>query len=173
MREVTDRHKITEFMRQLGCQAKSECRVYFTGGVTAVLEGWREATMDIDLSFEPELDEVFRALPEIKENLDLNVELAAPSNFIPELPGWRNRSRYVGREGKISFYNYDPYSQALSKIERRHEKDMIDVNQMLKTNLIERTKLLELFDKIKPALYKYPAIDAKSFEKAVQRISAT
>ena len=144
MREVTDRNKIAEFVRRLGRQARAECRVFFTGGVTAVWEGWREATMDIDLCFEPELDEIFRALPEIKENLDLNVELAAPSNFIPELPGWRDRSRYVGREGKVSFYNYDPYSQALSKIERRHEKDLMDVDQMFKTNLIKRTKLLEL-----------------------------
>ena len=158
-------------MYQLGREAKSECRVYFTGGVTAVLEGWRDTTMDIDLRFEPELDEVYRALPEIKELIDVNIELAAPSDFIPELPGWRDRSRYIGREGKVSFYNYDPYSQALSKIERRHEKDLVDVDQMLTANLIERPKLLELFSEIKPMLYKYPAIDAQSFEQAVRKFS--
>ena len=160
-------------MYRLGRQAKSECRVYFTGGVTAVLEGWRDSTIDIDLRFEPELDEVYRALPEIKELIDINIELAAPSDFIPELPGWRDRSRYIGREGKISFYNYDAYSQALAKIERRHEKDLLDVDQMLKANLIERPKLLELFSEIKPLLYKYPAVDAKSFEKAVRKFSET
>jgi hypothetical protein len=30
--------------------------------------------------------------------LELNVELAAPDQFIPEVPGWRERSRFVVRE---------------------------------------------------------------------------
>ena len=170
MREVTDKDKIEQFMRELGRRARSECRVYFTGGATAVLEGWRDATIDIDLCFEPELDEVFRALPEIKEKLDLNVELAAPSDFIPPLPGWQERSRYIGREGKVSFFHYDLYSQALSKIERRHDKDMQDVDSMLQADMIEPGKLLELFLEIMPVMYKYPAIDLRSFERAVRKI---
>lgn len=171
MRELSNKKKIYEFMVQLGRRAKAECNVYFTGGVTAVIEGWRDATVDIDLRFEPELDEVFRALPDIKETLDVNVELAAPSDFIPPLPGWRDRSIYIGREGKISFFNYDPYSQALSKIERGHDKDIQDVDSMLRSRLIEREKLLDLFIEIKPFLYKYPALDPNSFESAVRQIA--
>jgi len=76
------------------------------------LFGWRETTVDIDLRFEPELDELFRAIPAIKEKLQINVELASPSDFIPPLPGWQDRSQYIGREGKVSFFHYDPYSQA-------------------------------------------------------------
>lgn len=154
-------------MVQLGRRAKTECNVYFTGGATAVLEGWREATIDINLRFEPELDEIYRALPEIKESLDINIELAAPSDFIPSLPHWRDRCIYIGREGKVSFFSYDPYSQALSKIERGHDKDIQDVDSMLRSGLIERSKLVDLFIEIKPFLYKYPAIDPKSFERAV------
>jgi hypothetical protein len=30
-------------------------RVYLTGGSTAVIEGWRETTIDVDLRFEPDL----------------------------------------------------------------------------------------------------------------------
>ena len=69
MREITNRSKITEFMRQLGRRAKNECNVYFTGGATAVLEGWRDATIDIDLRFEPESDDIFRACQRSKNNL--------------------------------------------------------------------------------------------------------
>lgn len=82
-----------------------------------MLMGWRDTTIDIDLRFEPELDEIFRALPELKERL-INIELTSPSDFISPLPGWQERSRFITREGKISFYHYDAYSQALSKIER-------------------------------------------------------
>ncbi len=45
-------------MRFLGREARGNARVYFTGGATAVLMGWRDTTIDIDLRFDPELDEL-------------------------------------------------------------------------------------------------------------------
>lgn len=156
-------------MRAFGRAARSEARVYFTGGVTAVMMRWRNATVDIDLTFRPELDELFRALPELKERLGINIELASPPDFIPPLPGWEERSRHITREGKVEFYHYDLYSQALSKIERGHEQDVSDVQAMFRDGLIERDKLASLYDAIEPQLYRYPAIDPPSFRKAVLR----
>lgn len=153
------------FARDIG----SDVRVYFTGGATAVLMGWRDSTVDVDLRFEPELDELYRSIPRIKEELQINIELAAPSDFIPQLPGWETRSKYIGREGRIRYYHYDPYSQALSKIERGHEQDISDVRSMIDAGLIDRSRLLELFEVIEPLLYKFPAIDPDSFSKAVLR----
>lgn len=158
-------------MRAFAVPAREEVRVYFTGGVTAVLMGWRNSTVDVDLRFDPELDEMFRSIPRIKEELRLNVELAAPSDFIPPLPGWETRSKYIRREGKVSYYHYDPYSQALSKIERGHEQDILDVNAMLDTGLVEPKRLLELFVEIEPLLYRYPAIDPESFFAAVRQFA--
>lgn len=174
MRNQSTRHSVEEFMRSIARQAKSECRVYFTGGATAVLMEWRESTVDIDIKFEPELDEVFRSIADIKENLQINVELAAPSDFIPPLPGWQDRCQFIGREGKISFYHYDLYSQALAKIERGHTQDIADVHSMLDGGFIERDKLVQLFEAIKPNLYKYPAIDPAKFSEAlINSISRT
>lgn len=158
-------------MRALGRAAHGKARVYFTGGVTAVLMGWRDTTIDIDLSFDPELDELFRALPVLKEKLEINIELACPSHFIPTLPGWQERSAYIASEGKIDFYHYDHYSQALSKIERGHAQDLVDIEAMLDRGLLDRAKLLSLFEAIEPLLYKYPAIDPGSFYKAVHQIT--
>lgn len=157
-------------MRLFGHRLRQEVRVYFTGGTTAVLMGWRDSTVDVDLRFEPELDEFFRAIPEIKEKLQINIELAAPSDFIPPLPGWEDRCAYIGREGKVSFFHYDYYSQALSKIERWHEQDVLDVTKMLDTGLVERDRLAGLFYEIEPELNRYPAIDPKSFAEKVNRI---
>jgi len=157
-------------MRALGSHALEEVRLYFTGGATAVLMGWRDTTIDIDIRFHPELDELFRALPQLKEKLRVNIELASPSDFIPQLPGWEDRCPYIGREGKVTFYHYDPYSQALAKIERGHTQDLKDIEAMLKKGLIEKEKLLSLFQAIEPQLYRYPAIDSQSFSQAVHKI---
>jgi len=155
-------------MQAFARPANQDVRVYFTGGATAVLFGWRETTIDIDLRFEPELDELFRSIQNIKETLQINVELAAPSDFIPELPGWETRSQYIGREGKVSYYHYDPYSQTLAKIERSHAQDLTDVESMMQEGLVDRKKLLELFQSIESQLYKYPAIDPDSFSRSVR-----
>lgn len=121
-----------------------------------MLSGWREATVDIDIRFYPELDELYRAIPEIKEKLSVNVELAAPSDFIPVVPGWQGRSQYVESENNVDFYNYDPYSQALAKIERGHEQDRRDVISMFDQGLVESKKLRELFREIEPFYTNIP-----------------
>jgi hypothetical protein len=109
-------------------------------------------------------------LPEIKERLSVNVELASPPDFIPEIPGWQDRSLFIRREGKIDFFHFDPYSQALAKIERGHNKDIADVRSMLDAGLIERSKLSELFLAIEPNLFRYPAIKPSVFKNAIESI---
>ncbi|MGH9334926.1 MAG: DUF6036 family nucleotidyltransferase, partial [Vicinamibacteria bacterium] len=116
----------------------------------------------------PEQDALFRAIPRLKESLQLNVELASPSDFIPELPAWQDRSRFIAREGKIDFFHYDFYSQALSKLQRGHAKDLEDVEHMLRDGLVEPEKALSLFEAIEPRLYRFPAIDPASFRRRVE-----
>jgi hypothetical protein len=97
--------------------------------------------------------------------------LASPAHFIPELPGWRDRSPFVLREGSINFHHYDFYAQALAKTERTHARDLEDVREMAARGLVEPARLLEFFEQIAPGLYRYPAIDPASFRRAVERIA--
>ena len=154
-------------MKALGREADQPARVYFTGGVTAVLHGWRDATIDVDLKIVPDLDRIFRAIPDIKERLHLNVELAAPDDFIPVREGWVDRSPFILREGPLDFHHFDLYAQALSKMERGHAQDLRDVQEMFERGLIEPDKIREYFAAIEPRLYRYPAVDAASFRAAV------
>jgi len=168
MRELADADRIRRFMRAIGRAATGPGRVYFTGGATAVLQGWRDTTIDVDVKLEPEQDAVLRAIAALKDELSLNVELAAPTDFIPAPEGWVERSIFAGQEGPLAFYHFDPYSQALAKIERGHAQDLEDVQTMLATGLVEPARLREYFHDIKPLLYRYPAVDAAAFERAVE-----
>ena len=169
MREVVDADRVRQFMDALGREAEAEGRIYFTGGVTAVLLGWRRSTIDIDIKIVPDHDSVTRALPHLKESLHLNVELAAPDQFIPPLPGWQDRSRFIERYGQVSYFHYDFYAQALAKMERGHAQDREDVRQMISRGLVDRAKALELLAAIEPDLHRYPAVDPRSFRAAVER----
>ncbi len=171
MRRPVDADRLRAFIRALGGEADREGRAYLTGGSTAVLLGWRESTIDIDLKLEPESDRLLRAIAELKDRLELNLELAAPDQFIPELRGWRERSPWIAREGRLDFHHYDLYAQALAKIERGHALDREDVAELLARGLVDPNELRQRFDEIAPFLYRFPAIDPGSFRRAVEAVT--
>lgn len=161
------------FMKALGAAVATPSRIYLVGGATAVLFGWRTSTIDIDLKIIPESDDILKSLPQLKERLQVNIELASPGDFIPELPGWQERSLFIQQEGKLAFYHYDFYAQALAKIERGHQMDSQDVQQLIANGLVDPGRLLELFSSIEDQLYRYLAIDGPTFRRAVERISGS
>ena len=169
MRPPASAEKVRDLMRRLGNAARGEGRIYVVGGSSAVLVGWRESTVDIDLKLDPEPPGVFAAIARAKEALDVNIELAAPDDFIPALPGWRERSWFIARHGRVDYYHYDFHAQALAKIERGHELDLLDVGEMARRRLIRPERLAELFEAIQPGLERYPAIDPPSFREKVSR----
>lgn len=144
--------------------------MYLTGGATAVLEGWRESTVDIDVRFEPNSDAPLRRIAELKEKLAVNVELASPIDFLPELPGWRDRSRFRFREGNLEVFDFDLYSQALSKLERGFELDLEDVDSMMESEVLDPRKLLELFEAIESELFRFPAVDPNVLRDSVKSL---
>jgi hypothetical protein len=167
MRLPLDTERLEAFMIAMGRKTTSPGIIYFTGGATALLYGWRPMTIDVDIKADPEPKGFFESIFAIKNELSLNVELASPSDFIPELPNWRSRSRWIKRYGEIDYYHYDFYSQALAKLERGHARDLCDVKAMVDLGLIEKSTLLDLFSRIEADLIRYPAIDAIVFHKIV------
>jgi hypothetical protein len=167
MRRLADAERIRRFMRALGDAADVPARVFLTGGATAVLVGWRASTIDIDIKIAPESDRLFRAIPSLKEQLHINIELASPDDFIPVPPGWEERSPFVVQEGFLGFHHFDLYAQALAKLERGHAQDVADVREMLRRGLIVAAPARAYFDRLEPDLYRYPAIDPATFRAAV------
>jgi hypothetical protein len=173
MRELTDRDRVLAFLRETGKIATTPTRIYLTGGSSAVLLDWRASTVDIDIKIVPENDTILRGLPMLKERLHVNVELASPDDFLPALPGWEERSKHIGREGKIDFFHYDFYSQCLAKIERDHTQDRGDVRKMIDTGLVDRTRLLDLFHRIEEMLFRFPSVDVRKLRERVEGIAET
>jgi hypothetical protein len=129
-------------------------------------------TIDVDLKADPEPDGFFESLPMLKDELDINIELAAPDQFVPPLPGWRERSQFIGRQRTLSFFHYDFYSQALAKIERAHTRDRHDVGHMLESGLVVPDRLNKLFAAVEAQLIRYPAVEPDILGKRVAAIAA-
>lgn len=171
MRSAATKEKIQRLLREFGARAKGPGRIYLVGGSSIVLlEAGRDSTIDVDLKLDPEPAGIFEAIAELKNSLDLNIELAAPDQFIPALPGWRERCLFIEKVGEVEFLHYDFYAQALAKLERGHQRDLGDVEQMIEREMIQRRELLNLFQQIEPELIRHPSIDIPKFRQAVVKI---
>ena len=157
-----------EFMRELARAARSPGKVYFTGGATALLLGFREQTIDIDIKLDPEPEGAFEAIANLKNRLNLNVELASPDDFIPRAGDWRECSRHVASIGPVEFFHYDFSLQALSKVERGYPQDLADVVDFVRGGYVSAEELRRRFAEIEPKLLRYPAVDAQQFKTKLE-----
>src|SRR5205809_973253 len=136
MRRKVTIETLNRFMQELAAAARSPGKVYFTGGATALLLGFREQTIDIDLKLDPEPKGAFEAIAALKNRLNLNIELASPDDFIPPAADWRERSRHIASVGRLEFFHYDFSLQALAKLERGHAQDLEDVASFLREGCV-------------------------------------
>jgi len=119
-----------------------------------VYAGFRVQTEDIDYTVQLEGDdqEFTAAVRSLIRELHVSVEPAGPGDFIPLPTGWEDRSRFIGRYGRLDVYAFDPISTALSKIERGSSRDIDDVLALLGRGLISLPELQAAFEAILPRL---------------------
>jgi hypothetical protein len=172
MREPLDGAKLAATLTALGQRARGPGRIYLAGGATALMMGIRAMTKDLDIKLQPEPAGVFEAIRDVKEALAVNIELAAPDDFIPAVPGWQERSLFIVRHGQVDFFHYDPLGQALAKISRGHVQDLGDVRAMFALGLFDLASLTDAARAIEPALIRYPALDPATFRAKVEAMVA-
>ena len=100
----------------------------------------RGQTLVVDISYEIAAAveaSLANAIRDLKDKLDLNVELADPSQFLPVPKGRESRCTYAGRYGKVDVFLDDPYTVALSKLHRGYEKDLDDVRLLVRANFVD------------------------------------
>ncbi len=168
MRPNVDSQKIERLMQVLGKEAQGAGCIYFTGGASALLIGWRSSTVDVDIRLDPEPPGIFQAIAKLKQELNINIELASPQDFLPPLPGWRDRSVFIGKQGQISFYHYDFTAQALSKLSRGFDRDIKDVQAMYEQKLLSLRELRDCFEAIAPELIRFPSLDTDVLRSKVE-----
>ncbi len=171
MPQLAGAFKTRSLMRYLGLHVRGPGQIYLTGGTSAVQVGWRATTIDIDLKLHSKPPGIYEAIAETKIELATSIELAAPDEFIPPLPDWESPSPLIGKYGKITFFHYNFYSQALANISRGHSRDLEDVRMMHLHGLIRPERLLELFATIDSKLIHYPQIEPLAFKTRVQEVA--
>jgi hypothetical protein len=58
----------------------------------------------------------------------------------------------------------------LTKIERGHDQDLIDVKQFIESRLVQPRRLLGMFSTIEGQIHRYPALNTRTFRFSVEQI---
>lgn len=172
MRPGVDKAAIESFLQQLGKTFRKPARLYLVGGAALVHLGVRPGvTQDIDIQVSGDNEgDLIVTIQRLINRLQINVEFASPSDFIPLPTQWEAHARFVGRYGNIDVFYFDFYSIALSKIERGNNRDIADVKLLLQQGIIILDELDKAYQEVLAQLGKgrYPRITPERFAARYQ-----
>lgn len=136
---------IQQFLQRLGQVCTVPTAIHLLGGTALYLLGNLRTTGDIDYvgnNLPSQDDEFDLLIKRIANELDLDVEAVPIDGFLPVPQGTEQRHIFIGNYELLTVYVYDPYTIALSKVERGFASDFQDV-QFLVTHEYVDLSLLE------------------------------
>jgi hypothetical protein len=129
--------EIQSMLQTLGERLPSKSQLILVGGGALALLGSPRPTIDIDfVGDDVNPSKLHRSILEIARELNIDIEPVPIERFVPLPEGSDNRKIYVGQFGNINVYVADPYSIALSKLDRGFDTDLDDIVFLIQKNYV-------------------------------------
>lgn len=131
-----DNTEIQSILQTLGERVPPASRLVLIGGSALALLGSPRLTIDIDfVGDDVHPNELHRIIIQIARELKIHVEPVPIERFIPLPEGSDERNIRIGQFGNLEIYVADPYSIALSKLDRGLDTDLDDIVFLIQHNL--------------------------------------
>ena len=152
-----DHSEIESILQSLGARVPSDSQLILIGGSALALLGSPRLTIDIDfIGDDLHPNALHRSLMQIATELKIHVEPVPLERFIPLPKGSDQRNIRIGQFGNLEVYVADPYSIALSKLDRGLETDFDDIVFLIQQNFIMLNQLEHILSEALP--------DARQFD---------
>ena len=123
-----DNTEIQTILQALGERVPPASRLVLVGGSALALLGSPRLTIDIDfLGDDIHPSELHQTIMQVAKELKIFVEPVHIERLIHLPKGSAERSIYIGQFGNLEIYVADPYSIALSKLDRGFDTDLDDI----------------------------------------------
>jgi hypothetical protein len=181
VRQRTDRERLSRFLQALGRRLRQPVRFYLVGGSVLIDLGLRSSTLDIDyVAFADDptvLAELEQAIRVLKNDLDVNVEPASPADFLPIPQTVLERSKYVGRRGRLEVYYYHLPSQVIAKAARGLEQDLADAERLISAGEVAWSDVEATWQEIRASRTGWVRYEPKEIDQRLEllrrRLDAT
>lgn len=132
-----DNAEIQAILQNIGTRVPPDSQLTLVGGSALALLGSPRLTIDIDfLGDDLHPSPLHQTVLEIARELKIYAEPVPLERFIPLPKGNEERTIHIGRFGNLEIYVADPYSIALSKLDRGADTDLDDIVFLAHNNLI-------------------------------------
>lgn len=137
-----DNTEIQSVLQILGERVPPSSRLLLVGGSALVLLGSPRLTIDIDfIGDDVSPSDLDKIIMQVARELRIYVEPIAMQRFIPVPDGSDKRTIRIGQFGNLEVFVADPYSIALSKLDRGFDTDFDDMIFLVNRNLVDIDEL--------------------------------
>ena len=137
-----DNTDIQSFLEILGKRVPSSSHLVLVGGSALVLLGSPRLTIDIDfLGDDIHPNKLHQSILQIARELQIHVEPVPLERFVPLPKGSEQRNIYIGQFGNLKVSVADPYSIALSKLDRGFDTDFDDLVFLVRLGYVDLSEL--------------------------------
>lgn len=151
-----DNSEIKSLLQSLGERVPPGSQLILIGGGALALLGSPRLTIDIDfIGDDVNPSEFHRSIMQIARDLQVDVEPVPLDRFVPLPTGSTERQIRIGRFGNLEIHVADPYSIALSKLDRGFDTDFEDIIFLIQQDLISLDELERLMRDALPHARKY------------------
>ena len=137
-----DNTEIQSILKTIGERVPPASHLILVGGGALVLLGSPRLTIDIDfIGDDVHPIELHRTIMQIARELKIHVEPVPIECFVPLPEGSEQRSIRIGQFGNLEIYVADPYSIALTKLDRGFDTDLDDIVFLIQHNHVTLKEL--------------------------------
>src|SRR5689334_2869651 len=129
--------EVRSILQTLGEQIPNPSRLLLIGGSALALLGSTRPTIDIDFVGDDVSPSPFhKTIIKLGRNMKIIMEPVPLERFIPMPTGSEERSIHIGQFGRLEVDVADPYSIALSKLDRGFDTDIDDIVFLIRQNFV-------------------------------------
>lgn len=140
--ESIDSSQITAFLEEVGKRYPQAAHLILLGGGALCLLGSSRPTLDIDyVGNDLSKNELQQLIDLIAQEMQIEIEAVPIDEFVPVPSDAQSRWLPIGRFGLIDVFIMDPYTIALSKLDRGFDTDIEDILFLLHQKLITLEQL--------------------------------
>jgi len=151
-----DNSEIQSILQSMGERVPPHSQLILIGGSALTLLGSPRLTIDIDfIGDDVRPNKLHRSIMQIARELEIHVEPVPLDRFIPLPDGSAERNIRIGQFGNLEIHVADPYSIALSKLDRGFETDFEDIIFLIRRNYITLNELERITQDALPHASKY------------------
>lgn len=133
---------IRAILQQLGDRLPHATRLELVGGGALALLGSPRPTIDLDFVGDDLVpSQLDQAVLSAAKELNIPADAVPLGRFIPLPEGSAERAIHIGQFSNLDVWVADPYSMALSKLDRGLDTDMDDLRFLLRSQFIRLDEL--------------------------------